>query len=73
MLRLTAVASALVVVAGHGAMTQPRSRNSVDYLVNVNTQKCSNMTGVRNVYFTRSVLLRLGRSMRKPEVCGDPQ
>ena len=30
---------------GHGAMVSPRSRNSVDYLVDVNTQKCSNITG----------------------------
>lgn len=30
---------------GHGAMVSPRSRNSVDYLVNVNTARCSNITG----------------------------
>ena len=30
---------------GHGSMVSPRSRNSIDYLVNVNTAKCSNITG----------------------------
>ena len=30
---------------GHGALVSPRSRNSVDYLVDVNTQRCSNITG----------------------------
>lgn len=30
---------------GHGAMVTPRSRNSIDWLVNVNTQRCSNITG----------------------------
>ncbi len=33
------------LVYGHGAMVSPRSRNSVDYLVNVNTARCSNITG----------------------------
>ena len=28
-----------------GAMVQPRSRNSIDYLGGVNTQRCSNSTG----------------------------
>jgi hypothetical protein len=39
-------------VAGHGAIVSPRSRNSVDYLVGVNTPKdwpsnahCANITG----------------------------
>ena len=30
---------------GHGSMVQPRSRNSIDYLANVNTQWCANVTG----------------------------
>eukprot|EP00041_Stephanoeca_diplocostata_P012818 m.215583 g.215583 ORF g.215583 m.215583 type:complete len:367 (+) comp19104_c0_seq1:91-1191(+) len=30
---------------GHGAIVSPRSRNSIDYRVNVNTQKCANITG----------------------------
>jgi hypothetical protein len=35
-----AALSALVTgVAGHGAIISPRSRNSVDYLVGVNTPK----------------------------------
>ena len=40
------------LVAGHGAIVSPRSRNSVDYLVGVNTPKdwpsnahCANITG----------------------------
>lgn len=33
------------VVNGHGAIVSPRSRNSIDYLVGVNAQKCSNITG----------------------------
>ena len=32
-------------VAAHGAIVSPRSRNSLDYLVNVNTQTCANLTG----------------------------
>jgi len=40
------VASAMVaVVSGHGAMVSPLSRNAVDSFVNVNTQRCSNITG----------------------------
>ena len=30
---------------GHGAMVSPLSRNAVDQLVGVNTQRCSNITG----------------------------
>ena len=37
--------STLALVSGHGAMVHPRSRNSVDFQVNVNTQRCSNLTG----------------------------
>merc|ERR1719273_1169161 len=33
------------VVYGHGAIVSPRSRNSIDYLVDVNTQRCANITG----------------------------
>lgn len=32
-------------VEGHGSIVSPRSRNSVDYLVNINTARCSNITG----------------------------
>eukprot|EP00036_Acanthoecidae_sp_10tr_P009679 CAMPEP_0182924574 /NCGR_PEP_ID=MMETSP0105_2-20130417/6679_1 /TAXON_ID=81532 ORGANISM="Acanthoeca-like sp., Strain 10tr" /NCGR_SAMPLE_ID=MMETSP0105_2 /ASSEMBLY_ACC=CAM_ASM_000205 /LENGTH=383 /DNA_ID=CAMNT_0025062369 /DNA_START=31 /DNA_END=1182 /DNA_ORIENTATION=+ len=39
------VAAAVVSVWGHGAMVTPRSRNSVDFNVGVNTQRCSNVTG----------------------------
>eukprot|EP00051_Salpingoeca_urceolata_P026302 m.476804 g.476804 ORF g.476804 m.476804 type:complete len:369 (+) comp20661_c0_seq1:1385-2491(+) len=39
------VALAVVSVHGHGAIVSPRSRNSIDYLANVNTQKCANITG----------------------------
>ena len=37
----------LIVTAalGHGAMVQPRSRNAIDWISNVNTQRCSNVTG----------------------------
>jgi hypothetical protein len=45
MMRATLAASALAVVAGHGTIVSPRSRNSVDYLVGVNAQRCSNITG----------------------------
>ena len=34
----------LVSVQGHGAMVTPRSRNSIDWAVGVNTQRCSNVT-----------------------------
>eukprot|EP00729_Bicosta_minor_P011101 gene11101-15820_t len=30
---------------GHGAQVNPRTRNSVDYISGVNTQRCSNLTG----------------------------
>lgn len=50
--KVLAVASLATSVAGHGAIISPRSRNSVDYLVNVNTPKdwpsngdCTNITG----------------------------
>eukprot|EP00039_Didymoeca_costata_P018358 m.333142 g.333142 ORF g.333142 m.333142 type:complete len:370 (+) comp17080_c0_seq1:62-1171(+) len=32
-------------VAGHGAIVVPRSRNSIDYLLGINTQRCSNSSG----------------------------
>lgn len=38
-------ATLIAGTAGHGAMVTPRSRNSVDYLEDVNTQRCSNITG----------------------------
>ena len=41
----TALASLVDLAADHGAMLLPRSRNSVDYTVGVNTQRCSNTTG----------------------------
>ena len=47
MLLLRAIAASLLVslAAGHGAMVSPLSRNAVDMLVGVNTQRCSNITG----------------------------
>ena len=45
MLRIVTIFSALAFASGHGAMTKPLSRNAVDALVGVNTQKCSNITG----------------------------
>lgn len=45
-------AGAIAGVAGHGAIVSPRSRNSVDYLVGINSPKdwpsnseCTNITG----------------------------
>lgn len=38
-------ACVVVGINGHGALVSPRSRNSIDYLVGVNTQRCSNITG----------------------------
>ena len=45
MMRVALACGLLGVVAGHGAMVQPRSRNSVEYQVGVNTQRCANITG----------------------------
>lgn len=42
---MTVVAALAATVAGHGAMVTPRSRNSIDWMVGVNTQRCSNITG----------------------------
>ena len=45
-LRLAGLAAVAVTsVRAHGAMTHPRTRNSIDWLAGANTQKCSNMTG----------------------------
>lgn len=44
-MRLALAFGMVGVVAGHGAMVQPRSRNSVEYQVGVNTQRCANITG----------------------------
>ena len=44
-LALLAVSCGVTNVAGHGAMVTPRARQSIDYLVNVNTMKCANATG----------------------------
>lgn len=41
----TLLASCVAMVAGHGAMVQPLSRNAIDAYVGVNTQRCSNLTG----------------------------
>merc|ERR1711939_116260 len=38
-------ACVIALVAGHGALVSPRSRNSVDYLVGVNNGRCANLTG----------------------------
>eukprot|EP01043_Picozoa_sp_COSAG02_P018390 COSAG02_NODE_858_length_16456_cov_7.419698_5_plen_209_part_00 len=45
MMRLALAFGMVGVVAGHGAMVQPRTRNSVEYQVGVNTQRCANITG----------------------------
>lgn len=49
MIAKTYVALALTALVyhadGHGAIVSPRSRNSIDYRVNVNTQKCANISG----------------------------
>ena len=43
---LSLVISALAAsVAGHGAMVSPLSRNAVDRVLNVTSQRCSNVTG----------------------------
>ena len=44
-LTLSLAAALPCLVVGHGAMVLPLSRNSVDALVGVNTQRCSNITG----------------------------
>ena len=43
--RLIASLCLLAQVKAHGALVSPRSRNSIDYLVGVNTQRCANITG----------------------------
>ena len=45
MLRALLALGTAVRVAGHGSLVSPRSRNSVDYLVGVNTADCANVTG----------------------------
>jgi hypothetical protein len=52
MLRGCTLASLVAAAAGHGAVVTPRSRNSVDYLVGVNTpvhwpsnKDCTNISG----------------------------
>ena len=45
MLVAVAFAGLIAAVSGHGAMVSPLSRNAVDSLVGVNTQRCSNITG----------------------------
>lgn len=34
-------------VQAHGSLVHPRPRNSIDYLVGVNTQWCANITGAK--------------------------
>ena len=52
MMRTVLLGSLFASAAGHGAIVSPRSRNSVDYLVGVNTPKdwasnkdCTNISG----------------------------
>ena len=45
MFRLFVPALCVAVAAGHGAMVSPLSRNAIDHMVGVNTQRCSNITG----------------------------
>ena len=44
-LPLLCLSVSLSSVHGHGSLVSPRSRNSVDFLVDVNTQPCANVTG----------------------------
>jgi hypothetical protein len=47
-MHLTLAATTLLgAVAGHGMLVNPRPRNSIDYLANVNDKnnKCTNITG----------------------------
>merc|ERR1719428_2786650 len=39
------LATFVVGANAHGMLVSPRSRNSIDYLVGVNTARCSNITG----------------------------
>lgn len=52
-------------VLGHGALVSPRSRNSVDYLVGVNTARCSNITGDKCENGQASFWCVLGASARR--------
>ena len=40
-----ALAGSVTSVAGHGAVVNPRARQSIDYLAGVNEQSCANATG----------------------------
>ena len=42
---VAAFSALITAVRGHGAMVTPLSRNAVDALAGVNTQRCSNITG----------------------------
>ena len=42
---VVAFSALITAVRGHGAMVTPLSRNAVDALAGVNTQRCSNITG----------------------------
>ena len=42
---LVSAAVGVATVSGHGAMVTPRARQSIDYLVGVNTMSCANLTG----------------------------
>ena len=42
---VVAFCALVTTVRGHGAMVTPLSRNAVDALAGVNTQRCSNITG----------------------------
>ena len=44
-MRVILFACCAALAAGHGAMVSPLSRNAVDHLAGVNTQRCSNITG----------------------------
>ena len=42
---IAAFSALITAIRGHGAMVTPLSRNAVDALAGVNTQRCSNITG----------------------------
>jgi len=45
MLRVALLFPLFTSVAGHGSLVSPRARNSIDYLAQVNTESCANITG----------------------------
>lgn len=46
-LDVCAITAFVVGVTGHGSLVTPRPRNSIDYLVGVNTEWCANISGAK--------------------------